>query len=278
MRNPQIRRFVAAGVGLSIAIALSACAGSASPTVASGCVPKFDLPPLTEHTLRIAAPDYAPMFTYQNNELGGVDGQFYEQFAKDACLTTEVTILPSAGVIEAIKNGQADVAGGGWFPTAERAKVIGQTTPAFANPAVFVAKDPETSLDAYKGKTIGTVQGFLWVSDLKAWGGNNVKLYESADAVFSDLKNGRIDTALLSVSSASYRIAAMGNSELKYAVVNPHPAIKAFNEPAVTNFPYVKSNIKLGDALNAAITTYREDGTLERIVTANGFKPEAAKP
>ncbi|MFF2244325.1 substrate-binding periplasmic protein [Arthrobacter sp. NPDC058130] len=277
MPNSQIRLFAAIGMGLSIALALSSCAG-ASAQVSADCVPKFDVPTSAAKTLKIAAPDYPPMFTYQNNVLGGVDGAFYEQFAKDACLTTEVTILPSAGVIEAVKNGQADVAGGGWFPTAERAKVIGQTTPAFANPAVFVAKDPATSLDTYRGKTIGTVQGFLWVSDLKAWGGDNIKLYESADAVFSDLKNGRIDTALLSVSSASYRIAAMGTSELKYAVVSPHPAIKAFNEPAVTNFPYVKSNAKLGDALNAAIKAYRADGTLERIVTTNGFKPEAAKP
>ncbi|MFJ4029928.1 substrate-binding periplasmic protein [Paenarthrobacter sp. NPDC089989] len=263
-------------LGALVASLLTSCAGATSAQ-SPECVPKFKTETSTAGTLKIAAPDYPPMFTYQNNELGGVDGVFYKQFAQDACLTTEVTILPSAGVIEAIKNGQADVAGGGWFPTEERAKVIGQTTPAFDNPAVFVGNSPQSSLESYKGKTIGTVQGFLWVSDLQAWGGDKVKLYESADAVFSDLQNGRIDTALLSVSSASYRIKAM-NSKLTYEVVDPHPAIKAFNQPAVTNFPHVKANTSLGEALNLAIKTYREDGTLERIVTANGFKPEAAHP
>jgi polar amino acid transport system substrate-binding protein len=277
MHKPGTRPGFALVLGLGLTLSLSACAGT-SPQVASSCVPKFDVgTTISDGTLKIVAPDYPPMFTYQNNELGGVDGEFYKQFAADACLTTEVTILPSAGVIEAIKNGQADVAGGGWFPTEERAKVIGQTDPAFANPAVFVGANPQSSLDSYKGKTIGTVQGFLWVADLQAWGGDKVKLYESADAVFSDLKNGRIDTALLSVSSASYRIKAM-NSDLTYQIVEPHPAIKAFNQPSVTNFPHVKSNEALGKALNLAIKTYRKDGSLERIVTDNGFKPEAAKP
>jgi polar amino acid transport system substrate-binding protein len=277
MRKPKAFRAIATALGFGVALSLSSCAG-ASPQVASGCVPKFDVgTTISSGTLKIVAPDYPPMFTYQNNELGGVDGEFYKQFAADACLTTEVTILPSAGVIEAIKNGQADVAGGGWFPTEERAKVIGQTAPAFANPAVFVGSDPQTSLDNYQGKTIGTVQGFLWVSDLQAWGRDKVKLYESADAVFSDLENGRLDTALLSVSSAAYRIKAM-KSDLTYQIVEPHPAIKAFNQPSVTNFPHVKTNKALGTALDLAIKTYREVGTLERIVTDNGFKPEAAKP
>ncbi|MET4538671.1 polar amino acid transport system substrate-binding protein [Arthrobacter bambusae] len=277
MRNLGARPSLVVLLVLGATVGLSACAGSSSQ-VASDCVPKFEVvSTISDGTLKIAAPDYPPMFTYQNNELGGVDGEFYKQFAADACLTTEVTILPSAGVIEAIKNGQADVAGGGWFPTEERAKVIGQTEPAFANPAVFVGSNPQTSLDSYKGKTIGTVQGFLWVPDLQAWGGDRVRLYESADAVFSDLENGRIDTALLSVSSAAYRIKAM-NSDLTYQIVEPHPAIKAFNQPSVTNLPHVKANGSLGTALNLAIQAYRSDGTLARIVTSNGFKPEAAKP
>jgi polar amino acid transport system substrate-binding protein len=277
MPKPGTRPAFAFALGLGLTLSLSACAGT-SPQVPSNCVPKFDVETtISDGTLKIVAPDYPPMFTYQNNELGGVDGEFYKQFAADACLTTEVTILPSAGVIEAIKNGQADVAGGGWFPTEERAKVIGQTEPVFANPAVFVGSDPQTSLDSYKGKTIGTVQGFLWVSDLQAWGGDKVRLYESADAVFSDLENGRIDTALLSVSSASYRIKAM-KSDLTYQIVEPHPAIKAFNQPSVTNFPHMKTNEALGKALDLAIESYRKDGSLERIVTDNGFKPEAAKP
>jgi polar amino acid transport system substrate-binding protein len=277
MPKPGTRPAFALALGLGLTLSLSACAGT-SPQVSSDCVPKFDVETtISDGTLKIVAPDYPPMFTYQNNELSGVDGEFYKQFAADACLTTEVTILPSAGIIKAIKNGQADVAGGGWFPTEERAKVIGQTEPVFANPAVFVGSDPQTSLDSYKGKTIGTVQGFLWVSDLQAWGGDKVRLYESADAVFSDLENGRIDTALLSVSSASYRIKAM-KSDLTYRVVEPHPAIKAFNQPSVTNFPHMKTNEALGKALDLAIESYRKDGSLERIVTDNGFKPEAAKP
>lgn len=275
-RNPK-RTFAAIlGIAITATFSLSSCADT-TQKVAEGCIPKYEFKTLAEKTLKIAAPDYPPMFTYQNNELGGVDGDFYEQFAKDACLTTEVTVLPSAGVIEAIKNEQADVAGGGWFPTEERAKVIGQTKPAFDNPAVFVGKNPETSLDSYKDKTIGTVQGFLWVSDLQAWGGDKVKLYESADAVFSDLENGRIDTALLSVTSAAYRIATL-ESDLTYEIVDPHPAIKAFNQPAVTNFPHIKSNTDLGDALEQAIEAYRADGTLERIVAENDLKPEVAHP
>jgi polar amino acid transport system substrate-binding protein len=259
---------------------LAGCADDSNNSAASSsaCTPKFTVSTMEPGVLKIVAPDYPPMFTYDDDQLGGVDGDFYDQFAKDACLTPEVSILPSAGVIEAIKNGQADVAGGGWFPTAERAAVIGQTEPAFDNPAVFVGRNPSPDLAAYTGKTIGTTQGYLWVADLQAWAGDNAKLYESADAVFSDLKNGRIDVALMSVSSASYRLAAEEDTELTYVVVTPDPAIKAFVAPAVTNFPHTLANTGLGDALNQEVTALRANGTLDRIATDNGFTPEFAHP
>lgn len=257
------------------AFLLTGCA-QAGTAVSNDCVAKFKTTTIKPGVLTVVGPDYPPLFTYQDGKLGGVDGELYTKFAADACLTMDVTVLPAAGVIEAIKNGQADVAGGGWYPTADRAKVIGQTEPAYSDPSVFVGKDPSADLEDYKGKTIGTTQGYLWVEDLQAWAGDKAKLYQSPDAVFADLKNGRIDVALMAVNEAAYRLKDNESSGLSYVIVKPNEAIEAFMNPAVTNLPFTKSNKALGEALNQEIVRLRSDGTLAKYLTQYGIDESAA--
>lgn len=279
----QASRFRRMGIAAISSAALAVllmtgCTAETAPPAASDCTPAFNFPTIKKGVLSIVGPDYPPLFTYENGVLGGVDGEFYTKFAADACLTTDVTILPAAGVIEAIKNGQADVAGGGWYPTAERAKMIGQTEAAYSDPSVFVGTKPSANLEDYKGKTIGTTQGYLWVDDLQKWAGENAKLYQSPDAVFADLLNGRIDVALMAVNEAAYRLKGKESSGLSYVVVKPNEAIEAFMNPSVTNFPFTKSNQKLGDALNKELVDLRGNGALADMLTKYGIDASAAKP
>ncbi|MGH3662214.1 MAG: substrate-binding periplasmic protein, partial [Micromonosporaceae bacterium] len=167
---------------------------------------------------------------------------------------------------------------GGWYITPDRAKVVGQSDPVYSDPPVLVSKKPVSKIEDLKGKTIGTTQGYLWVSDLQKYAGDNAKLFESPDAVFADLVNGRIDAGLMAVNEASYRMRKQPDSGLKSEIMEPSPAIDASQRPPVTNFPFKKGNTKLGEALNKQIANLRDSGKLAKILKQHGIDASAANP
>jgi len=272
-------RLLSAATIAALGLALAGCSGGADDSAASGdCTPEWDFSTVSEGSLTIFGPDYPPLFMSDGSTMEGVDGEVLSGFAKAACLDTAVTVVPAASVIEGVRGGQADVAAGGWYPTAERAEVVGQTEPAYSDPAVIVGIDPSGDLNDYKGKTIGTTQGYLWVDDLTAWGGDNIKLYQSPDAVFQDLLNGRLDAGLMAVNEAGYRLAQNPGTDLSYAVTEPVDFVEATVNPAVTNYPFTKDNAALGAALNEYLTQIRKSGELADILKTYGIDPAAAEP
>lgn len=277
LSRPRRSAFFAALAAVALtATACSSVSDAASPP--SDCTPTKEFSTKESGTLSIVGPDYPPLFQYDGTAMSGVDGDVLQGFAEENCLGVAVTVLPAAGVIEAVKGGQADVAAGGWYPTEERAQVVNQSEPAYGDPTVLVAKDASSSLDDYEGKLIGTTQGYLWVEDLQKWGGDNVKLYQSPDAVFQDLTSGRIDVALMAVNEAAYRLKQSPDSGLDYKVIEPTPAIEATMNPSVTNFPATKGNDELTAAINDYLTKIRENGELADILEKHGIDPAAAKP
>lgn len=187
-------------------------------------------------------------------------------------------MLPAAGVIESVKSDRADVAAGGWYITPQRAKIVGQINPAYSDPPVLVAENPVSNIETLNGQTIGTTSGYLWVQDLKKFAGDNAKLYDSPDAVFADLVNGRIDVGLTAVNEAGSRLGKAPDSGLTSRILEPTPAIAASERPPVTNFPYTKGNAQLGSALNQEISTLRKTGQLAKILAAEGIDKSAANP
>jgi polar amino acid transport system substrate-binding protein len=260
-------------------LALVGCSsGGADGASAEDCTSPWEFSTIDEGTLTIFGPDYPPLFMASGQDMEGVDGEIIAGFAEATCLDTNVTVVPAASVIEGVRGGQADVATGGWYPTAERGEVVGQTEPAYADPAVVVGVDPSGDLNDYEGRTIGTTQGYLWVDDLVAWGGDNIRLYDSPDAVFQDLLNGRIDAALMAVNEAGYRLAENPGTDLTYEVTEEVDFVEATQNPAVTNFPHTLENTALGDALNAYMDQIRESGELAEILESYGIDGSAANP
>ncbi|MGW1419952.1 substrate-binding periplasmic protein [Bradyrhizobium manausense] len=248
------------GIGAA-ALALTALvAGAASAQ--SDCTPDHKFPTIKPGVLTIAEPDFPPIFTYKNGVMGGLDGLFFEKFAKANCLKVEVMILPIGGIVESVRNGLADVGGPGFTGTPERGKVVGLTNKMYYNRAVFVGKDPSANLDDYGGKVLGTVTGFVWNSDVQAWGKANLRLYDSADIAFADLQTGRLPVSLFGEINAQYRISLAPGRGLKVVVPGPHEGIAAFNTPNHTQIIHTKANNALTEALDADIENWRADGTL----------------
>lgn len=250
-------------LSLTTGVAVLAAAGAA---FAQDCKPVSTFKTLQPGVLKIAAPDMPPFFTYKDGVMGGFEGLFFTRFVKDNCLTPEVTVLPLGGIVESVRNGLADVGGAGLNPTPERGKVVGLTHPIYYSPAVFVGKNPDPDLNSYDGKTLGTVTGFNFNKELETWGKANLKVYDTADAAFADVKSGRLPVMLLGGLNAYYRISLVPDAGLSAVEAKPHPVVQSFNKKGRTNVVHTKDNLELTEALNTAIATMRKDGTLAKIL------------
>lgn len=279
----QGRRAAAVAV-VALTFALAACGGDdggETPDAAAAggtteCQPQIELPTLEEGTLKVVAAQYPPLFTYENGEVGGVDGELLKLIAERACLEIAVDLQSFAGVIESVSAGRADVAAGGWYITPDREDVVDQSAPVYSDPPVIVAKGEIASLDDVDGD-IGTTQGYLWVEDLKEYAGDRTKLYQSPDAVFADVVNGRIDAGLMAVAEASHRIEQKPDAGLEATLMEPIEAIDASVRPSVTNFPHRKGVEGVTEAINAEIERLRSSGELARILEAHGIDGKAAE-
>jgi ABC-type amino acid transport substrate-binding protein len=116
-------------------LALTGCTQSSGTAATStNCTPEWEFDTVNQGVLTIASVGSLPYLDIKSGsteEAGGIDGDFYTEFAKRACLKANFTSLGGPAAVEALTQGQADVGAGGWYATPERAKSIGQPDPGW---------------------------------------------------------------------------------------------------------------------------------------------------
>lgn len=263
--------------GALCALTLAGCSGSGSSTVAEDCVPKFEFPTIAEGKLTISTYDGLPYFGKSaDGTPEGIDVGFLQQFAADACLEPDWVIAPSASVIQSVASGRADVAAGGWYSTAERAKVVDQSGPSYVELPTIFSKNPTANLDDLVGKKVGTISGYTWVSELKTVAGE-LKEYQSLDSTLQDLAAGRIDAAVLGSIDAPYLVAKNDAfTGIEPSLMEPDERVSSSVNPALPNYPHTKGNTALSDALNQALAEAKKSGRMAEILGEFGLDPELA--
>jgi len=260
-----------------IAVSLVGCSGSGNSTVAEDCVPKWDFPTETDGKLTISTYDGLPYYGASSDGTAqGIDVDFLNQFAADACLEPEWVVAPSASVIQAVVSGRADIAAGGWYATAERAEVTDLSDSSYVELPTIFSKNPTSDLSDLEGKTVGTISGFLWVDELKAVVGE-LKEYQSVDATLQDLAAGRIEYAVLGSIDAPYMLTkndAFGGIESN--LMDPDERVSSSVTPQLPNYPHTKGNTALTEALNDALATAHEDGSIAASLEKYGLDPALA--
>lgn len=275
----KTRRLIGGLLGLSLAAAMLAACGDGDDenTVAADCEAKYTFDTVQEGKLTVASPQYPPAFSQEGDaEPTGTDAIFLKQFAEDSCLTPVWDIIPQSGAIENVKNGRADIAAGNWYATPERAEIVNQTDPVFVDRPTWASSTGDSDITAFEGQNVGTITGYLWVDELKSFFGDDLKLYESADATVADLKAGRIDAGLFGSVEIAYILSQSPDPSIKTAPMEPNDAVVSSVDPYLPNYPHTKGNTALTEALNEAIATAREDGSLAQILEDAGIDPKLA--
>lgn len=258
---------------------LALCAAVAGSAQAMAeCKPSHSFETLTPGVLTVAAWVFPPYSVPgPNQELGGVDGEIIKQIAARECLSIKASVLDPAAAIQSVVTRRADVVIGDWYRTVERGKVLGLSAPLYLDVMGIISKQGYATLGELEGKRVGTVQGYLWVNDLKKVLGDNLVLYPNPVAMAQDLASGRIEAGIDShaVAVVSQQKGAYQGASIKVSA--PDPRVKATEQPGQTAIPYMLSNTELGKALDANIQALHGSGEIARILEAHGLDRQAAE-
>jgi polar amino acid transport system substrate-binding protein len=151
------------------------------------------------------------------------------------------------------------------------------SAPIYADQSAIYSKAGLATVGDLVGKQVGTVQGFLYVEDLRKLVGSGLHLYPNIVNLHQDLEAGRIDAA---VDGYSTGVVAQQNGKLQGVQIKVPPSDPRMPsmDPGQSNFPYTKDNAALGTALEEDIAALRADGSIAAILKAHGLNPSAADP
>jgi len=218
-----------------------------------------------------------PLVFKSGNQSTGIDFEIISKLAEEQCLKINHIFTDAPAAIQYVVAGRSDVSVGGWYRTAERAKVLGVSDPVYLEETAIYSRDGFTKFSQLDGKRVGTVTGYLWVPELKKIYGNKLSLYPTAVALIQDLSNNRIDAAVNSYATGieGQKQGALAE-EVKVNIADPDPRVKSSVYPAQSAFLYNKNNAQLGEAINELVSRMRESGEISEILVRYGLKSESA--
>lgn len=258
---------------LLISTGLAACGGGGQNDAAGqNCTPQHTFETVTKGKLTVAGYDLPPFGARDGDGMKGVDADILEHIAQKECLQIEAKWMAPAAVIPTVQSGRADTGIPDWYRTKARSEIVSLTDPMYLDQMAISSKEAISKISDLKGKQVGTVDGYLWVDDLKKYRGGSLKIYPSTVNLNQDLKAGRIAIAVDSFGSQKAT-----NPDMKISVAEPEPTVAASKEAAQAAFPVPKQNTALLEAFNAHIKQMHEDGTLAKILKDNGLDESAVE-
>ena len=263
--------------GACAALLMAACGGgeSAAPQAQGNCTPKHQFSTITKGTLTVGAFDLPPYsMTTGPDGISGVDADILREIAKRECLTITAQAGNTPTLIPGVQQGRFDVAIGDWYRTEPRSKIVNLSDPLYLDQMGVISAAGVTSVAEMEGKKVGTVDGYLWVKDLQTVLGDNLRLYPSSVDMNQDFKAGRIEIGVDSYGSALYTFKG---SSTKIEVSKPDDRVPASKEAAQATFPMTKDNQDMLKAFNEIIAELHSDGTIVKILEANGLPASAAE-
>jgi polar amino acid transport system substrate-binding protein len=209
--------------------------------------------------LTIANSGEMPMIAMENGKLIGSDAEIVATIAEKLGLGVASAQMEWSATVQSVKSGRADIMCGnmGWTPARAQALAITDAI-YYAGAFVCMKKDqPFTSaitVNDVKGRSIGTVNGFTIVPEMKKLPGvGEVKLYDNSDGCVRDVVAGRLDFAVLDGPLVDYMILKNPNWNLKQVALTADPAFPQLTSKQHTVMGMNQENHDLFDAVNAGV-------------------------
>lgn len=227
--------------------------------------------------LTIAMNGDMPMTSVKDGKIIGTDGEMISKIAEKLGLTAQPALMDWSATIESVRGGRADVMLGNMGWTQKRAEVMLLTDPIYYTPKfTLMRKDmpvgDRLTLEDMKDRTLGTVQGFTIVPELKQVpGAAEVRLYDTTDACVRDIRAGRLDFGFLDTPTISYMIQQNPDWDLKVIPTTSYPQFKILGVKQLTLMGMNPENTDLFDALNAGIAWLWKTGGNKEFLAKYGL-------
>ncbi|MGO3151976.1 MAG: substrate-binding periplasmic protein [Galactobacter sp.] len=255
-------------LGLGASMALTSCSKS-EDTVADDCKPAHEnVDTVKDGTLTVGAIDILPFSSYNGGDPEGIDVDIVKQIAKDNCLNVSWKSSTYADAIQSIDASKIDMAIGVINRTEEREKKADFTASTYLDGmGIASTKGYKTIKDLEKAGTVGTIDGYLWVDDLKkVLGAKNVKTYPSSVELKSDYDAGRLDAAIDSYGTTVELYSDVDDITVSLANAEPDDRIGALVQSPQAAFPIKKGNDSLNEAASDTIKEMRKNGEIEKLL------------
>ncbi|MFC6354628.1 substrate-binding periplasmic protein [Luethyella okanaganae] len=267
-RTPIARRTIHATSLTAVAVlALAGC--TSAPAASSGsadCTPAdAGLTTYTAGTLTVGVPENLPYTQTKGSDATGLEIDVIRKLAEAECLNLAfVPITYANGIPMISEQKKTDMISGGWYVTEARAKQVGFTTPTFFDSMGIISADGASTVEELESiGPVGSGAGFSWEADMSKILGDNFKTYPGTIEMKQDLLNGRIKAALDGYAVA---VAAYADTDFTVEPAAADPRVAITTKMPMIAFPIAQENTDLSDAFSKLIDTYREDGTLARIL------------
>lgn len=252
---------------------LAACGSSGSDSAQANCSPKVqNIQTISPGKLTIGVIDIPPFSSYNGGKPTGIDISIVNKIAKDNCLTPVYQQATYADAIQSISGGSLDLAVGTIDATEKRLKAVDFSASTYLDGMGIATKTGATSVaDLEKLGKVGTIDGYLWVDDLKKILGNKLVTYPSSVELKADFDAGRIDADVDAYGVQVVQFKGVSGVTVSLANDKPDSRVGAITHSPEAAFPLTKGNSTLKEALSQGIEEQRKDGTITKLLTDAGL-------
>lgn len=226
-------------------------------------------------TIKIATEGAYPPWNYvdANGKLAGWDIEITQALCKSMKAECPIAAQAWDGIIPALQAGKFDAIVAQMSMTAKRKEQVDFSIKYKDNTTRFVAKKgtvTDVAPAALKGKSIGVQRGAAQRPWLEEQGYQNLRLYETTEAVELDLIAGRVDIMVQGTATSALGFFKKPESK-DYEFVGPE--FKGGTLGAGAGVAVRKGDNQLRECFNAAIRDIRKNGEYDAISARYvGFK------
>lgn len=273
------RLAVGAALALATATLVSGCGGSSSSSsVDANCKPVHqDVKTVSDGKLTVGVIDIPPLSSYNSGKPKGVDVSIATKIAKEECLQPVWQQATYADAIQSISGGTIDIAIGTIDATEQRMKAVDFSASTYLDGMGIASKSGAATVsDLEKVGTVGTIDGYLWVDDLKKILGSKLKTYPSSVELKADYDAGRLQADVDAYAVLVEQFPKGSKTAVNLANNHPDPRVQAIVKAPEAAFPLTKGNTSLKKALDDDIMKMRQDGTIKGLLKGVGLDESLA--
>ncbi|MET3809138.1 ABC transporter substrate-binding protein [Arthrobacter sp. UYEF3] len=263
---------------IALSLGLTACSGSSAASTPS-CTPKHaGIQTVAPGKLTVGVIDIPPFSSYNSGNPNGIDISIVSKIAKDECLEPAYQQATYADAVQSISGGNIDLAVGTIDATEKRLKAVDFSASTYLDGMGIVSKSGATTVtDLEKMKKVGTIDGYLWVEDLKKILGDKLVTYPSSVELKADFDAGRLDADVDAYGVQVLQFKGVAGVKVALANEKPDARVGAIAHAPEAAFPMTKGNKSLQTALDDGIKAQRADGTITKLLTDAGLSEGLGK-